>query len=68
MFRVDDGIPGEAGVVEEAAGGALTRAGGGCDGVVLVLAVPRRALVQERAMLGRPAVVLENLGYNSIHL
>ena len=70
VFRVDDGIPGEAGVVEEAAAaGALARAAaGGRDGVVLVLPVPRRALVQERAVLGRPAVMLQDLGYNSIHL
>ena len=55
MLRVDDGVPGEAGVVEGAAARARR--------VVLVLAVPRRALVQEGAMQPRrsPRVVLQDL-------
>ena len=61
MFRVDDGVPREAGVVEEAAGG-------GRGGVALVLSVPRGALIQERAVPAhRTPVLLEDLEGDSIN-
>ena len=61
MFRVDDGVPREAGVVEEAAGGGRGR-------VVLALAFLCGAPVQERAVPAhRTPVLLEDLEGDSIN-